>query len=114
MIVNTPFAAKQLACGDELGIIAASAGAKKTVTVEMIMLSSRSTGRRFAGQEQQRRTAPARAALVTTRTNRLSSRSTYTPATAENRTAGPRKVRIRRLTAVLGDPVALRTMTVRP
>ena len=51
--------------------------------------------------------------FVAIRISRRSSRSTKTPATAENSTAGTRKVRISALTAVF-DLVELKTMTVSP
>ena len=51
--------------------------------------------------------------FVAIRTSRRSSRSTNTPASAENSTAGSRNVKIRALTAVV-EPVDSAMMTVRP
>ena len=52
MSVNTPFAASSWLRGTTSGIIAASAGAKNTVTVETKMLSSRMQQEVVADQEQ--------------------------------------------------------------
>ena len=110
--MKTPFALISCLRGTMVGIIAASAGAKNTVMVEMIAFSSRMTSR-FVPARKSRMKKTARRTLVPTRTPRLSRRSTYTPATAEKSTAGPRNESTRMLTAVL-DAVASRTMTVSP
>jgi hypothetical protein len=56
--------------------------------------------------------AMPRRTFVAISTSRRSTRSTYTPATAENSTAGTRNDRISRLTAVFG--LRSETMTVSP
>ena len=109
--MKIPFAARSCARGTSTGIIASSAGAKNTVIVEIAMLSTRMTARFVPARYSATKARPRRT-LVATRIRRRSIRSTYTPATAENRTAGTRKVRIRMLTAVL-EPVEL-TMIVSP
>ena len=111
--VKTPFAAISCLRGTSCGIIAASAGPKNTVIVDTTTLSTRISRAGSRPTRNSPTNASDRSTFVTIRTTRLSSRSTYTPAMAENRTAGPRKVRIRMLTAVL-DRVASRMMTVRP
>src|SRR5215208_6779126 len=58
-------------------------------------------------------TAIARRTFVTTRISRRSSRSTYTPATADSSTAGTRNVRISALTAEF-ERVDAKTIAVSP
>ena len=110
--VNTPLAASSWRRGTRNGIIASSAGAKNTVIVDTVTLSSRINGtveptRKMSTKQN------VRSRLVITRISRRSNRSTYTPATAENSTAGRRKLRMSTLTAVLDD-VASRMITVSP
>ncbi len=58
--VKMPFAASSWLRGTSFGIIATSAGAKKTVTVEMKMLSSRMTAKLSPDQvERDERRRPA-------------------------------------------------------
>ena len=109
--VKIPFAARSCERGTSTGIIASSAGAKKTVIVEIATLSSRMTAR-FVPARYSATNARPRRRFVAIRIRRRSIRSTYTPATAENSTAGTRKVRMRMLTAVL-EPLEL-TMMVSP
>ena len=73
--VNTPFAEISCRRGTTCGIIAASAGAKNTVTVEIRTLNSIRSSRVGAGQEQGDR-EPGPQEVGATRTTRLSKRST--------------------------------------
>ncbi len=109
--VKTPLADSRCSRGTTSGIIAASAGAKKTVTVEMKMFSNSSSAK-LSPTSSSAMTANPRRTFVAMRTKRRSTRSTYTPATAENSTAGTRNDRISRLLAVFGW--VSDTMTVRP
>jgi hypothetical protein len=60
-----------------------------------------------------RKKAIARDRFATTKTSRLSSRSTQTPEIGERRTAGTRKLRKRRLNAEV-EPLRSATSTVSP
>ena len=73
--VNTPFAAISCLRGTTCGIIAASAGAKNTVTVEIRTLNSISKSRLTPARKSATDSA-ARNRLVATSTRRLSNRST--------------------------------------
>ena len=73
--VKTPLAESSCLRGTTCGIIAASAGAKNTVTVEMRALN-RSRSRRFAPTAHRATDSTARSTFVPTRTSRLSNRST--------------------------------------
>jgi hypothetical protein len=91
--------------------MAASAGAKKTVTTEKTVLRSR-TRPMSAPTMTMPMSTTARNAFVITSISRRSTRSTYTPASADSSTEGTRKVRNRALTAEL-RLLAERTTTVR-
>ena len=73
--VKMPFAASSWLRGTRIGIIAASAGAKKTVTVETKMLSSRMTAK-FAPARKSATNAAPRRKFVAIRISRRSMRST--------------------------------------
>ena len=73
--VNTPLAERSCLRGTTCGIMAASAGAKNTVTVEMRALN-RTSSSRFAPTAHRATDSRARSTLVATSTRRLSNRST--------------------------------------
>ena len=73
--VNTPFAARSWLRGTTSGIIAASAGAKNTVTVETKMLSNR-ISRKLSPTRNSPMIAIPRSTFVATSTRRRSIRST--------------------------------------
>ncbi len=73
--VKTPFAASSWFRGTTSGIIAASAGAKNTVTVDTKMFSSR-ISRKLSPTRTSAKIARPRRMFVATRTSRRSTRST--------------------------------------
>ena len=82
--MKSPVAATSWSRGTRTGIIAASAGAKKTVVVAKTMFRS-SRNVRLWPTEKMATSRIARMTFVVTRTMRRSIRSTYTPARAEKR-----------------------------
>ncbi len=73
--MNTPLAVISCRRGTSCGIIDASAGAKNTVTVEIITLTSSRISRKSPAIHRMTNSA-ARITLVATRTMRRSNRST--------------------------------------
>ena len=109
--MKMPFADVSSLRGTTSGIIAASAGEKNTLTIE-IAVFSRMISQKLSPTAHSPMNRMPRIRLVPMRINRRSIRSTYTPATADSSTAGTRNVRIRSALALF-EPVASRTIRIR-
>ena len=94
-----PLAARSWDLGTTNGIIEASAGPKKVVSVETTTMSRYSRSRLLVTKKTATKATP-RSTFVATRTSRLSIRSTKTPAMAEKTIAGARKHSRRTLMAI--------------
>jgi hypothetical protein len=103
--LKTPIAVSSWARGTIRGIIEASAGVRTTVVRLMPRLSSRRTGT-LAPATASPNVKAVRIAFGTIIAQRTSSRSTRTPATADNRIVGTRNDMTSALTAALERVVA--------